>query len=199
MNYKINEIFYSLQGEGFWVGIPMVFVRFSGCNLKCSYCDTKHEKVNFQFTAEELIKYLEDNFSECKRICLTGGEPMLQVSQNLVNKLYENGYCIHIETNGTIDKILNLCWKTISPKENWKLRRGDELKIIWQGQTIEELNHYTRDVRFDFYYLQPCYPWLTIPPNSPLMVKRLDKLLNIIKGDNLWRLSLQIQKVLNTM
>ena len=95
---KINEIFYSLQGEGFHVGTPAVFVRFSGCNLKCEFCDTRHEE-GVMMSDEEIVEKVCQY--PCKTIILTGGEPGLWVDEDLVAALHKAGKYVCIETNGT--------------------------------------------------------------------------------------------------
>lgn len=97
---KINEIFYSLEGEGAWQGYPTIFIRFAGCNLKCSWCDTDHisfEKIDIQKVLMEIEKY------PCRRIKITGGEPLLQSKKvpMLMKILKDNGYIVALETNGT--------------------------------------------------------------------------------------------------
>ena len=100
---KINEIFYSLQGEGKWTGLPNIFIRTTGCNLRCSYCDTKYaydsgKEMKIEEILKEISKY------SCKFICITGGEPLLQDKiLNLINTLLEKDYNICIETNGSIN------------------------------------------------------------------------------------------------
>ena len=100
---KINEIFYSIQGEGKWTGLPNIFIRTTGCNLRCTYCDTKYAyekgiEKSIQDIEKEIRKY------ECKKICITGGEPLLQKeTMDLVALLLKEGYLISIETNGSID------------------------------------------------------------------------------------------------
>lgn len=198
--YKINSIFNSLQGEGFWTGTSLIFIRFSGCNLKCGWCDTKHEKTNIIYgQAELLIHDLHKYYPNCKRVCLTGGEPMLQVDYYLIKGLAFDNYKVHIETNGTIKKDFGYIiapdwWVTVSPKEDWILRKGNELKVIWNGQTKEMLSRYFESC-FDHYYLQPQYPWIRIPGYDEDR-DRMNTLINIIKEEPRWRLSLQIQKLL---
>lgn len=90
---KINEIFYSLQGEGFYTGTPAVFVRFSGCNLKCSFCDTQHEDGRMMSDDEivaEVCKY------PCRMVILTGGEPGLWIDSILIATLHAAGKYIAI-------------------------------------------------------------------------------------------------------
>jgi 7-carboxy-7-deazaguanine synthase len=98
---KVNEIFYSIQGEGINQGLPTIFVRLSGCNLRCTYCDSMYayEEGEYKGIQEILLEITKFN---CKRICITGGEPLSQKETlNLVDNL-EN-YLISIETNGSID------------------------------------------------------------------------------------------------
>jgi 7-carboxy-7-deazaguanine synthase len=100
---KINEIFYSLQGEGNWSGLPNIFIRTTGCNLRCSFCDTKYA---YDSGEEMSIEAILDNISKysCKYICITGGEPLLQNEiMNLINALLKRKYQICLETNGSID------------------------------------------------------------------------------------------------
>lgn len=85
---KINEIFYSLQGEGFHVGTPAVFVRFSGCNLKCEFCDTRHEE-GVMMSDEEIVEKVCQY--PCKTVILTGGEPGLWVDEDLIAALHKAG------------------------------------------------------------------------------------------------------------
>ena len=99
---KINEIFYSLQGEGKWAGLPNIFIRTSGCNLRCSYCDTKYayedgKEINIKDILSKIAKY------NCKFVCLTGGEPLLQTNIiEFIETLLEKNYNIIVETNGSI-------------------------------------------------------------------------------------------------
>lgn len=97
---KVNEIFLSIQGEGLSAGFPTVFVRFAGCNLRCGYCDTKyayHDGNNM--TTDEIMK--EINKYPYKRVCLTGGEPLLQSEINSLLLLLQN-HIVTIETNGSV-------------------------------------------------------------------------------------------------
>lgn len=98
---KINEIFYSIQGESSYVGLPTVFVRTTGCNLRCTYCDTKYSYYDGEWiTQDELItKILSFN---CRHVCITGGEPLLQ--KNIfafMTKLCDLGLILSLETSGS--------------------------------------------------------------------------------------------------
>ncbi|MEM4083848.1 MAG: radical SAM protein [Thermoplasmata archaeon] len=99
---KVNEIFYSIQGEGVYMGIPMVFVRFTGCNLRCSWCDTKYaweegKEMKIDEILAEIKKY------KTNWVCITGGEPLLQEDiYKFIDRLLNMGYKILLETNGSI-------------------------------------------------------------------------------------------------
>ena len=101
---KLVEIFKSIQGEGRNQGKTAVFIRLAGCNLDCSWCDTPNSRDEGQeFDNDEIIRMVDE--SGCKEICITGGEPLLQVSELrvLLSRLSRLGFSIEIETNGTID------------------------------------------------------------------------------------------------
>jgi 7-carboxy-7-deazaguanine synthase len=98
---KINEIFYSIQGEGAWSGKPNIFLRTAGCNLRCTYCDTTYAYLKgTEMTLSQIMTVLQKY--PCKNICITGGEPLLQKELlTLVNRLLKKKYCICLETNGS--------------------------------------------------------------------------------------------------
>ena len=110
---KINEIFYSLQGEGYHTGTPAVFIRFSGCNLKCSFCDTQHEAGTLM-TDDEIIA--EVSKYPAVTVILTGGEPSLWIDDALIDRLHKAGKYVCIETNGTRPLPESIDWVTCSPK-----------------------------------------------------------------------------------
>jgi len=99
---KINEIFYSIQGEGKWTGLPNIFIRTTGCNLRCSFCDTKYAYIaGKEMNIKEILKNV-GKYS-CKYVCLTGGEPLLQrETVELIDVLLKSNYKICLETNGSI-------------------------------------------------------------------------------------------------
>ena len=108
---KINEIFHSIQGEGCHAGVPSVFIRFSGCNLRCSFCDTIHEDGKMM-SDEEIINEIKRQPSA--QIVLTGGEPSLYIDDDFVSKLKEEtGLPIAIETNGTHKLPKGIDWITV--------------------------------------------------------------------------------------
>ena len=109
---KINEIFYSIQGEGKWTGLPNIFIRTAGCNLRCTFCDTKYAYENgVELQVEEIINKITQY--PCKHVCITGGEPLLQEDiEDLIDILIQKSYVICVETNGSID-IKNISNKSL--------------------------------------------------------------------------------------
>ncbi|MCM1142149.1 MAG: 7-carboxy-7-deazaguanine synthase QueE, partial [Muribaculum sp.] len=110
---RINEIFYSLQGEGHFAGTPAVFVRFAGCNLQCPFCDTDFHSfttMSIDEVMNEIKKY------PARRVVLTGGEPTLQLTAEFIDRLHREEFRIHIETNGTKCLPAPVDWLTCSPK-----------------------------------------------------------------------------------
>lgn len=177
---KINEIFYSLQGEGFHTGMPAVFVRFSGCNLKCSFCDTKHEEgriMSEKGIIDEVCKY------PCRMVILTGGEPGLWIDKELIDMLHQAGKYICIETNGTCALPDGIDWVTCSPKQGAPIRLEhiDELKVVYTGQDVSPYLH----IHASQYFLQPCSCLNT------------EEVIDYILTHPQWRLSLQTHKLIH--
>lgn len=201
---KINEIFYSIQGEGQWTGLPNIFIRTTGCNLRCSFCDTKYayengREIQIKQIIEEIKKF------PCKKICITGGEPLIQKDTfKLIETLLEEKFFICLETNGSklLEKlpknsslIISLDVKCPSSKMNHqmklenikKLQKKDQIKFI-----IRDLNDYiyAKKITNDFkpnclIYYQPV--WGTNPKY----------LAEWIKNDGLnVSLGLQIHKII---
>lgn len=177
---KINEIFYSLQGEGFHTGTPAVFVRFSGCNLKCPFCDTQHE-AGVMMTDEAIVAEIEKY--PARMVILTGGEPSLWIDAALIDRLRAAHKYVSIETNGTHLLPEGIDWITCSPKADGAvvLPRMDEVKVVYEGQSLEP---YER-LKADHYFLQPCSCMNT--------AETVDCVLKHPK----WRLSLQTHKLID--
>lgn len=137
VTYRVNEIFYSLQGEGCFTGTPAVFVRLSGCNRVCPFCDT--DFVAFTtMSADEILA--EVGQYPADHVVITGGEPTLQLDDALVEKLKSQGKFIQIETNGSRPVPPGVDWVTCSPKEPpYGIDRIDELKIVFQDQDVEAI------------------------------------------------------------
>lgn len=106
MSLKISEIFYSLQGEGPFIGYPTLFIRLYGCNLNCSWCDTPYARRGENYTVKsssEIIHFWKENFPELPHITITGGEPLIQEeSLELMDKLVKKGAIVTLETNGSV-------------------------------------------------------------------------------------------------
>ena len=133
---RVNETFLSLQGEGSFTGTPAFFLRLSGCNLKCPFCDTQHQSFT-EMTEDEIVQ--EASRHKPRHIVITGGEPALQLTQSLVDKLHEAGFFIQVETNGTLPLPQGIDWVTCSPKDppHPSLKgRGypHELKVLYMGE-----------------------------------------------------------------
>lgn len=151
---RINEIFYSLQGEGHFAGTPAVFIRFSGCNLKCSFCDTDHSRYT-DMTEEEIVN--EACKYPARHVVITGGEPLLQITPSLTDKLHDAGFFIQMETNGTrvLPDGCQVDWITCSPKyEAVKLEHIDELKVVYEGDDAKADKY--ADFKAEVFSLQPC-------------------------------------------
>ncbi|HLP45961.1 MAG TPA: 7-carboxy-7-deazaguanine synthase QueE [Candidatus Deferrimicrobium sp.] len=137
---RINEIFWSFQGEGLRVGVPSIFLRLAGCTLKCSYCDTKYawEQGRWMPLAEILSEIAKQKKKyPASQVVITGGEPLEQDLVDLVGALKSQDYFIAIETSGVEYADLAIDWWTVSPKDvsdyaiNKELqKRIDEVKLI---------------------------------------------------------------------
>ncbi|MEG1839626.1 MAG: 7-carboxy-7-deazaguanine synthase QueE, partial [Bacteroidaceae bacterium] len=132
---KINEIFYSLQGEGYHTGTPAIFIRFSGCNLQCSFCDTAHEEGKLMLD-EEIIAEVQKY--PAQMVIITGGEPALWIDEAFVHLLHQISKYVCVETNGTKTLPQNIDWVTCSPKsiDVPMLKHIDEIKVVYQGQHV---------------------------------------------------------------
>jgi organic radical activating enzyme len=136
---KITEIFSSIQGEGLRQGEPTHFIRLAGCNLRCTFCDTKYAwEGGEDFTLLDILEMLKKNHTRFPSdwVCLTGGEPLLQDVGELVKKLKQEGFRIQVETNGLTYRRIDADWLTVSPKpKNYSYRpeykrRAKEVKVI---------------------------------------------------------------------
>lgn len=187
---RINEIFYSLQGEGCHAGIPMVFVRFAGCNLKCPFCDTEHQIITAELDERDIVaKALQ---YPTRNVVLTGGEPALQVTETLVDLFHRSGFTVHIETNGTLPLPENIDWVTCSPKQRrpLALKHIDELKIILETPEMD-ITPFTA-IQADNYCIQPCDTG-----NKAMNSRITAAAIETVKSNPRWRLSLQTHKILN--
>lgn len=183
MSYSVKEIFYTLQGEGAHAGRPSVFLRFSGCNLwtgreqdrttaACTFCDTDFIGTNgvgggkfktADLLAEAAFKQWPSDDESCGSgggkpyIVCTGGEPLLQLDDALIDALHEKGFEIAIETNGTIEVPTKIDWICISPKAANTIiqNTGNELKLIFPQAEPEAHPDRFALLQFDHFFLQP--------------------------------------------
>ena len=208
MTYSVKEIFYTLQGEGAHAGRSAVFCRFAGCNLWsgreqdrakaiCRFCDTDFrgtdgEQGGKYANAKELATAIHrlwpagaDPHSVPFVVC-TGGEPLLQLDEPLIDALHARGFEIAIETNGTRPAPPGLDWICVSPKANapLRLRAGNELKLVYP-QPDAPPERFT-DLAFDTFWLQPM--------DGPDVAANTALAVDYCKAHPRWRLSLQTHK-----
>ena len=189
MKYKVNEIFYSLQAEGTYAGCPAIFVRLSGCNLKCPWCDTKYHNEGRWYTKEELEQAVRNYSADAENVIVvfTGGEPTLQLKEEeeLLPEYYRT-----IETNGTNPVPSWIDWITCSPKTdlefNIHTRMPNEIKVVYEEGRENYLD-----------YLK------TLPVRLFLQPLEIDGYMNTkdtveyIKKNPKYKLSLQFHKMIN--
>jgi 7-carboxy-7-deazaguanine synthase len=189
----VSEIFYSIQGEGALTGTPAVFVRFHGCNLQCSFCD-EPSKPYETMSGERIVQTVQTIRGVCRSVVLTGGEPSLQITADLLTALHNDGNAIHIETNGTnpaVDEWSEaglLDWVTVSPKtESAPTIDADEVKVVYTGQRDLSVygDHPTR-------FLQPCY----LRGDSEATARNIMETIERLKTERGWRLSLQTHRLI---
>lgn len=208
MSYSIKEIFYTLQGEGANAGRAAVFCRFSGCNLWsgreedrtaaiCDFCDTDFVGTDGRgggkfATAKELAiaaaKEWPNNSSDAKPLVVcTGGEPLLQLDEELVEAFHTAGFEVAIETNGTRLAPSNVDWICVSPKADAELimRAGHELKLVYPQPGIDPAQFASLDFRF--FFLQPI--------DGPERERNTRLATEYCLAHPKWRLSLQIHKL----
>ncbi|MBR4388338.1 MAG: radical SAM protein [Prevotella sp.] len=190
---RVNEIFYSLQGEGFHTGTPAVFVRFSGCNLMCAFCDTEHDTYE-DLSEEEIVDRVA--CYPAQMVVITGGEPALQLTESLVDKLHQENLFVAVETNGTMPLPQNIDWITLSPKQLFVGEKGrvvlpyaDEVKVIFDGKhsPYEMLG----SIDTDNLFLQPCDTG-----NKQQNAEIIAQCVDFVKQNPEWRLSLQTHKLI---
>lgn len=187
---RVNEIFYSIQGEGYWAGFAFVFIRFSGCNLKCSFCDTDHEEGT-EMTVKDIMTVIK-RFLPCRMVVLTGGEPMLQVTAGFTKQLHREGYKIHIETNGSvpIPKGVTFDWVTCSPKvPPLRIDHAEEIKLVYDGVHGPEQWMWLPSI------VHSIQPMVNGDPEHDRQVTEAT-LQYVLEHPSEWRLSVQLHKYL---
>lgn len=201
--FKINEVFYSLQGEGYYAGTPAVFVRFSGCNLSCAFCDTAHNNGEF-LTTEQLLERISDASDGRKfhLLVLTGGEPTLFVDKDLIAALRSRfAATIAMESNGTRKPSAKVDFLTVSPKSPYvgsvgtpSVSECSEIKVVYDAKIDPEevvKNQGFPIIATHGYYLQPMDTG-DEEHNKEIIKATVDYCLKNPK----WRISLQTHKIL---
>lgn len=213
MSYKIKEIYCSLQGEGFHAGRKSIFCRFSNCNLWsgleedrvkaiCNFCDTDFVGTNgvnggvYETAAGLAIKIQEiwqqesSNSYEKPFLVITGGEPLLQLDQELVDQIKNLSFEIALETNGTMLAPKGIDWITVSPKAGAKQKQisGNELKLVFP-QKLEPKSF--ENLAFEHFYISP-----KEVPDREECFNNIRAAIAFCENNPKWELSLQYHKLL---
>ena len=207
MTYAVKECFLTLQGEGVQAGSRAVFLRFAGCNLwsgreqdrataRCTFCDTDFVGTDGEGggkfeTPEDLGGHVERTWggqTERRLVVITGGEPMLQLDEGLVDALHARGFRVAVETNGTLPAIPGLDWICVSPKAGTEVvqRNGHELKLVWPQPGIDPAE--IEDWSFDHFLVQPM--------DCAQRQEAVEAAIRLAMDRPKWRLSLQTHKLL---
>ena len=210
MSYQVKEIFYTLQGEGANAGRPAVFCRFAGCNLWsgreqdrasaiCRFCDTDFVGTDgtlggrfdtAQALALQIAALWPDSDTAHRFVVLTGGEPLLQVDEALVDALHAVDFKIAVETNGSLEAPAGIDWICVSPKAGapWVQRQGQELKVVWPqaGFKPHELQA-MQELPFEHHHLQPL--------DDAFRTKNTAVCIALCLEQPVWKLSLQTHKM----
>ncbi len=208
MTYSVKEIFLTLQGEGAQAGRRAVFLRFSGCNLWsgreqdrataiCQFCDTDFVGTDGEgggkfATPEALAEAVAASWglgvSGTPYVVITGGEPMLQLDEVLIDVLHTHGFEVGVESNGTLPATPGIDWLCISPKAGSDVvqRSGNELKLVWPQPGSDWAS--MEDWAFDHLLIQPM--------DSVMRDENLKAAIDFVMDHPRWRLSLQTHKAL---
>ena len=198
MKYRVKEMFWSIQGEGWNVGIPSIFVRFSGCNqwtglekdrasgsADCArWCDTDFHGGDW-IDHDALVSEIAARREEARLVVFTGGEPALQINLELLSDVAGLGLRCAIETNGTVALPQGDYWITMSPKGGKHplcVTSGNELKLVYPQRGVQPAD--VEHLQFSHFYLQP-------RDNS---AENTDACLDYIRRHPMWRLSVQTHK-----
>lgn len=210
MTYSVKEIFYTLQGEGAHAGRPALFCRFAGCNLwtgreedragaPCTFCDTDFVGIDGENggkfdTADALADALAARWPDAsplrRFLVCTGGEPLLQLDQTLVDALIARRFEVAIETNGTQPIPKRVDWVCVSPKgsEPVVVSEGNELKLIYPQPEPEVQPENFEGGLYDNFFLQPM--------DGSNVAANTQACIEYCKAHPQWRLSLQTHKIL---
>ncbi|WP_267618382.1 7-carboxy-7-deazaguanine synthase [Gordonia bronchialis] len=207
MTYKVKEVFYTLQGEGSHAGRPAVFCRFASCNLwtgrerdrhraVCQFCDTDFVGTDGPgggkfATASELADAVAATWKSAvgdRMVVCTGGEPLLQLDEALVQEFHKRAFYVAVETNGTVSPPRGIDWLCVSPKKNAPLvvSGGDELKLVYPQDDLSPARFEL--MNFKTLRLQPM--------DGPNIQKNTEDAVAYCLENPKWRLSLQTHKLL---
>ncbi len=207
MSYAVKELFKTLQGEGAQAGRAAVFCRFAGCNLwsgreedrgtaTCSFCDTDFVGTDGtgggRFAgANELAGAITATWgpgSERRFVVFTGGEPLLQLDAALIDAVHAQGFCVAIETNGTIAAPAGIDWVCVSPKAGAALvqTHGQELKLVYPQDDAAPARFEALD--FEHFFLQPM--------DGPQRARNTELAIAYCLAHPRWRISLQTHKLM---
>ena len=211
MSYAVKEIFLTLQGEGMQAGRRAVFLRFAGCNLwsgrerdraeaQCRFCDTDFVGTDGEnggrYDSAALVRRVAGIWGEPggsapgerPLVVVTGGEPMLQLDDALVDSLHSAGFEIAAETNGTLPAAAGLDWICVSPKAGTRVvqRSGDELKLVWPQSGIDPEDLLAWDFRH----------FLIQPLDGPERKESMSAAIGYVMAHPRWRLGLQSHKLI---
>ncbi len=191
MKLNVNEIFYSLQGEGGRSGEPSIFIRLTKCNLACSFCDTDFAEGE-DMSIDDILNTIK--LFPCKWIIWTGGEPTIQLKDEHLEVFRQHGYMQAIETNGTRRVPSLIDYITCSPKQDYGSIKGripkvEEIRIpIAVGDTLPDVSVFPVA---DNYFLSPIFD------GDKINQANVDYCVALIKDNPQWRLSLQIHKLIH--
>lgn len=209
MTYSVKEIFYTLQGEGAQAGTPAVFCRFAGCNLwtgrdddrasaVCRFCDTDFVGTNGEGggkfgSAAELASAVEAQWPKSRvtgtrLVVCTGGEPLLQLDEPLIDVFHERGFRVAVETNGTLAAPSGIDWICVSPKAGAALEQksGHELKLVYPQEGADPSDFL--GLAFQHFFIQPM--------DGLLRARNTERAVQYCLEHPAWRLSLQTHKLL---
>ncbi len=207
MPYEVKEIYYTLQGEGANTGRPAVFCRFARCNLWsgleedrssaiCKFCDTDFvgtdgpgggEFADVDEFARAIACAWPEDTNDSRFVVFTGGEPLLQLDRDVIDRLHEAGFEVAIETNGTLLAPEGVDWICVSPKAGapLRLRSGSELKLVFPQEGADPVNFEGLD--FDHFFIQP--------KDGPDLDRNVRAAVEFCLAHPRWRLSLQTHKM----
>lgn len=191
--YRIKEMVLTLQGEGAMAGTAVVLLRFEGCNLNCSFCDTDFTGTDGQGggvfrTAQALVDAVSRKWTSSSpvNVLCTGGEPLMQLDKTLVEEFKSRRFRILLETNGTIPVPSGIDWVCVSPKTNVAIvqNSGDEIKIVWPQDGIKPDDF--EGLQFSNFWIQPRF--------DSNYKKNLQTSIEFCLSNPKWRLSFQTHR-----